>query len=517
MSQPKGPALFLSALFVLLILAAAGCSLPVPGLPSAPSSLTLATPSFAGGTSGQPYFQRLDAKGGAKPYRWKVAKSSSLPPGLALNATAGTIAGTPAQAGIFSLTVVVTDRAGRTASRSYVLRVAQEPYSFSPPVRATMDYLEGKTTVPLWAPMGPRPELSGYSAWVHVATAGKIPSYRVHIGQCPVFFPRTIVFGSGNCPGAVVNLVSGFSFGGNIYPSAADARSTLDGLSTSRLTAPGPALNLGHGVTGRNPGGIKGLLYWREDGWTFAVDYSAFTPGGRRSNAKETAQSIVAYVATHTLPLGPGDLLTAGSGGDASSGATVVYRAVGKTVFQTSTSGYAPLTTLSLMVALRPYPKTAGAQATGTPPTSSGAAPPSGAAAVAHDEAVISAQYGQCRAFFVPNGCPFGSVAQTSDGSGGHLYGVLLTQSTGDACFRGIAYFFDGEKPVGSSQENVVALQSDGPGRFAVGYAVSNPKVDPSCAGNGSAGTDTYVYGWNGSAVVKISGSPPPPPEVIGP
>ncbi len=142
-------------------------------------------------------------------------------------------------------------------------------------------------------------------------------------------------------------------------------------------------------------------------------------------------------------------------------------------------------------------------------------------AVVAHDEAVVSATLGNCAAFRGPNGsCPFGPVVPTSDGSGNLLYG-FSSQTTGDDCFRGIAYFFDGERLLGNTSQlppnsigGVVAMHAAGPRRFAVGYGVSPSKLT-SCAENGSAGTDTYVYGWNGSRMFLVSGTPPAPPKVI--
>ncbi len=142
---------------------------------------------------------------------------------------------------------------------------------------------------------------------------------------------------------------------------------------------------------------------------------------------------------------------------------------------------------------------------------------------VAHDRSAVAARYANCAALRLSKtGCPFGPVATTSDGSGGLLYGILLTAQTGDDCYRGVAYFFDGERLLASTEGlppysvggGVVALRASGPKRFAVGYGVS-PSSQTSCAQNGSAGTDTYRYSWNGSALSVVSGTLPSPPEVI--
>lgn len=140
---------------------------------------------------------------------------------------------------------------------------------------------------------------------------------------------------------------------------------------------------------------------------------------------------------------------------------------------------------------------------------------------IAHDEAVVSSSHDDCKAFEPAARCPFGAVASTSNGSGGSLYALRLTAITGDDCDRGLVYFFDEERLLASTSDlaphssaGVVRLSADGPKRFAVGFAVS-PSSLTSCAVNGSAGTTTYLYGWNGSKIFVVSGSLPSRPRVI--
>ena len=153
------------------------------------------------------------------------------------------------------------------------------------------------------------------------------------------------------------------------------------------------------------------------------------------------------------------------------------------------------------------------------PTKTPGATPSPNPAVLAHDEAAVSAIYHNCAAFN-PNGCPL-SAAVTRDGHGRLLYGIFLAAETGDACYRGIVYFFDGEKLIDNTSQlppdsigGVVALKASGPKTFTVGYGVSPSKLT-TCAANGSAGTDSYVYGWNGARMVVVSGAPPALPEVI--
>ncbi len=160
----------------------------------------------------------------------------------------------------------------------------------------------------------------------------------------------------------------------------------------------------------------------------------------------------------------------------------------------------------------------ASAQAAGSLP---GAAPRTLKAEIRHDKAIVAAKYHHCSALHLrPRHCPF-KVATTSNGHGGSLIAIDLTQQTGDDCFRGRAFFFSKEtfltstkglKP--NSVGGVEGLHADGTAQIAIVYGVSK-SANTSCAENGNAGTDTYVYAWNGRHMVKKSGAPPKLPKVI--
>ena len=156
-----------------------------------------------------------------------------------------------------------------------------------------------------------------------------------------------------------------------------------------------------------------------------------------------------------------------------------------------------------------------------------------GATFLAHDEAVVAALAADCKYFMPPGqGCKrlFDAV-QTADGEGGTLSAIELNQTAGDGYGRGAVYFFRGEQllprtaklPPQSAASNGVSLDwvapdglaLRGPGEFAVSFVVSSgPNLCTACVGND--GTDTYVFRWDGSAMVFLSGTPPPPPAVIG-
>jgi uncharacterized protein (TIGR03437 family) len=77
---------------------------------------------------GTVYSQQLKATGGTLPYvNWTVA-AGSLPAGLTLSATGGTIAGTPTASGTSNFTVTVKDSAGSTSQpQAFSIIIASAP------------------------------------------------------------------------------------------------------------------------------------------------------------------------------------------------------------------------------------------------------------------------------------------------------------------------------------------------------------------------------------------------------
>jgi hypothetical protein len=87
--------------------------------------LTVTTTSLPVGVAGSSYSQPVAVTGGLAPYTWSVS-SGSLPPGLNLDPSTGTISGTPMTAGTYTFTVQVTDSASETAS-SQTLSITVNP------------------------------------------------------------------------------------------------------------------------------------------------------------------------------------------------------------------------------------------------------------------------------------------------------------------------------------------------------------------------------------------------------
>ncbi len=142
-------------------------------------------------------------------------------------------------------------------------------------------------------------------------------------------------------------------------------------------------------------------------------------------------------------------------------------------------------------------------------------------AQIAHDKAFVAARYHGCASLHLtPRHCPF-KVATTSNGHGGSLIAIDITQQTGDDCNRGRVFFFNKENFLASTRSlkphslgGVVGLRAHGARKFTVVYAVS-ANANTSCAAGGNAGTDSYVYAYDGHQMVKKSGTPPKLPKVI--
>ena len=82
--------------------------------------------------AGTAYTNTFTATGGSAPLTWTVAPFSTLPPGLSLGSSTGTLSGTPTATGQFFFSVNVADTASQTASRQFSLSIY--PAGTTPPV-----------------------------------------------------------------------------------------------------------------------------------------------------------------------------------------------------------------------------------------------------------------------------------------------------------------------------------------------------------------------------------------------
>ena len=85
-------------------------------------SLAITTsPNLAPGNVSTPYSVAVSATGGKPPYTWSLA--GSLPPGLSLHASQGTISGTPTGKGTFGFTLTVTDSTGASQAQNFSITI----------------------------------------------------------------------------------------------------------------------------------------------------------------------------------------------------------------------------------------------------------------------------------------------------------------------------------------------------------------------------------------------------------
>jgi hypothetical protein len=90
-----------------------------------PDELTVPAQDLPAAERGSVYNFQFIASGGVSPRDWTVL-AGALPAGLQLTSS-GLLSGTPSVAGPFAFTAQVTDAAGLTASRGFVLVVAESP------------------------------------------------------------------------------------------------------------------------------------------------------------------------------------------------------------------------------------------------------------------------------------------------------------------------------------------------------------------------------------------------------
>ena len=135
-----------------------------------PATLVVTTTSLANGVIGAAYSQTVTATGGVPAYHWSII-SGTLPAGLSLNTTSGTISGTPTATGTSNFTIQVTDSeapTAQTATANLSITVTNPP-----PLQITTTTLPDGTTG------------TAYSATV-TATGGVQPyTWSVSSGNLP--------------------------------------------------------------------------------------------------------------------------------------------------------------------------------------------------------------------------------------------------------------------------------------------------------------------------------------------
>ena len=96
---------------LLILISSASAFVIVSPIPIIGTTGVLST-----GTINQPYSQTLQVSGGTAPFTWTIT-AGSLPSGLALGSSTGTVSGTPTSTGLFNFTAQVTDANLETATQ----------------------------------------------------------------------------------------------------------------------------------------------------------------------------------------------------------------------------------------------------------------------------------------------------------------------------------------------------------------------------------------------------------------
>ena len=86
------------------------------------ASLSINTCPAISATQGQSYASAAAASGGQTPYTWTLA-GGPLPAGMVFNSSSGSLTGTPGDSGTYPYTLLLTDKAGATATRDCQLIV----------------------------------------------------------------------------------------------------------------------------------------------------------------------------------------------------------------------------------------------------------------------------------------------------------------------------------------------------------------------------------------------------------
>jgi predicted hotdog family 3-hydroxylacyl-ACP dehydratase len=135
----------------------------------APATLTLVATASATTQVGQAYSQTNAASGGTTPYTYSVF-AGTLPAGTTLNASTGTVSGTPTTAGAFSYTIKATDSGSPTAQTA-----TQVSSGTITPATLTLTATAAATT-----------QVGQAYSQTNVASGGTTPyTYAVSVGTLP--------------------------------------------------------------------------------------------------------------------------------------------------------------------------------------------------------------------------------------------------------------------------------------------------------------------------------------------
>jgi IPT/TIG domain/Putative Ig domain/Glycosyl hydrolase catalytic core len=199
-------------------------------------SLDVSSSPLPSGMLQTKYSAAITATGGAPPYAWSMV-SGELPPGLTLNSSDGTIAGTPTASGTFSFVAKAEDSKGFSASAGLAMIVR------APPLQITTNGLPAGTI------------LGSYGA--SLAAAGGVPPYSWSIttGELPAGINLKATTGSIS---GTPTSAGTFSFTTKVLDS--NSSSARTNLSLNVSLAPAPAISAVSPDSGSAEGGSAVII-----------------------------------------------------------------------------------------------------------------------------------------------------------------------------------------------------------------------------------------------------------------
>jgi hypothetical protein len=286
------------------------------------AALTITTATLPNGTVGTAYSQTLAAAGGNGTLTWSIS-TGTLPGGITLNASAGSLGGTPTAPGAFTFTVSVTG-GGQTAAKSFTITVGVPP---GPPATITgLPATVSPATQPvLGISLGspypldisgqvtltfvPEPGLPDDPA-VQFTTGGRTASFQV-----PVTSSSLQAVFTGGAPGVQTGTVAGtitltvklFAGGVDVTPSPAPS-------STTRIARSAPVIR--SATVTRTTGGFNLVVVGYTTSRELVSAAITFTPvaGVTLSSSQATVQLTQVFTTWYadptSAPYGSNFLLT---------------------------------------------------------------------------------------------------------------------------------------------------------------------------------------------------------------
>lgn len=325
-------------------LSVSGCALTAAGNGGGniPSELAIKTSSLPSGQLQSGYQAALTASGGTSPYTWSVA-SGSLPSGLSLTSSTGTISGTPQQAGTTKFTVAVHDASSPIASASASMAIT---------IASSGNALQVATSS---LPAGT--VQTSYSANLS-ASGGTTPyTWSIASGQ----LPAGLTLSSSGAITGTPTTAGQSSFTVQVKDSASPAATAQAGLSINVASANTTALQISGAAL---PSGVVGLAYSANlsaTGGTAPYDWSVF------SGLLPAGLALSSTGAITGTPTAAGQFKFAVQATDSSSPANTTDQSFGITISPSSGSAgpYTSRTDFALIPLPVPLPSVGGAVGAG--------------------------------------------------------------------------------------------------------------------------------------------------------